>query len=74
MRERIESILKDVIQTGEFYDCEDFVSEGLLDSLGVITIVNRLEKEFAITIDGGDIVADAFENVDSICNLVSKYT
>lgn len=73
MKAKVEEILKDVMQTDEFYDSDDFLSDGLLDSLGVITIVVRLEKEFSVMIEGSDVVADAFINVDSICALVSKY-
>ncbi len=73
MKEKVESILRQVMENDDFYDSDDFFSDGLLYSLGVIAIVVLLEKNFSISIKGGDIVADSFINVDSICDLVSKY-
>ena len=73
MKEKVEDILQRVIGNEEFYDSDDFLSDGLLDSLGVVAIVGMLENEFSISIKGSDVVADAFVNTDSICDLVSKY-
>ena len=46
-----------------------FLEEGIIDSTGVLELVNFLEEEFEITIDDEELIP---ENLDSINN-VSGY-
>ena len=41
----------------------DLLMTGLVDSLGVVMIVEWLERELAITIDPGDVVLEHFRSV-----------
>lgn len=41
----------------------DLLMTGLVDSLGVVMIVDWLERELAITIDPGDVVLEHFRSV-----------
>jgi len=44
----------------------DLVMSGLVDSLGVVMIVEWLERRLDVTIDPGDVVIEHFASVGSI--------
>ncbi len=72
MEKKILEILEEVRPEFEFGESEDFIEDGLLDSFDIVTIIDSLEKEFGIVIDGLDVVPENFVNVDSIKSLVEK--
>lgn len=72
MENKILEILEEVRPEFEFGKSEDFIEDGLLDSFDIVTIIDSLEKEFGIVIDGLDVVPENFVNVDSIKSLVEK--
>lgn len=45
-----------------------FLDEGIIDSTGVLELVNFIEEKFAIKVDDDDMVP---ENLDSINNVVN---
>lgn len=51
----------------------DFVADGMLDSLDVITLVATLDKTYGISIEGVDIVPEHFQNLDTLAALLGKY-
>lgn len=46
-----------------------FLEEGIIDSTGVLELVDWLEKEFGISVDDEELIP---ENLDSV-NLLSAY-
>ena len=44
----------------------DLVTSGLVDSLGIILVVDWLERRLAIRIDPADVVLEYFESVQSM--------
>jgi acyl carrier protein len=44
----------------------DLVMTGLVDSLGIILVVEWLERRLDIRIDPGDVVLEHFESVDAM--------
>ena len=71
--EKILVLLRQVREDVDFSTSDDFIRDNLLDSLGVMTLVDVLEEAFDITIDNDDIVYDNFKNVDAILTLIGKY-
>ena len=72
IKEKIIEIIGDVIY-GEDYDISpssDLFNDLLCDSLDVLDIVLRIEKEFGIRIS--DEVMESFHTVDDIINYVSS--
>ena len=49
-------------------DETSFLEEGIIDSTGVLELVNFLEEDFEITIDDEELIP---ENLDSINNVTS---
>ena len=59
---------------GEFLKSDNFILDGLLDSFDVVLLVSDLDKKFDISINGTDITIDNFTSINSIVDLVSRYT
>ena len=53
----------------ELTDEFELLEEGVLDSLGIMALVEYLEAAFDIVIDEDDIVAERFETIASIAAL-----
>jgi len=72
MKDIILKILTETRPEFNFSESIDFIEQGLLDSFDVINLVNSLDAEFGISIDGMDILPENFSSVDSIVNLLIK--
>lgn len=57
----------------DFENSENFIEEGLLDSMDIVALVDSVEGEYGITIPGTAISAKNFSNLDSIVELIEKY-
>jgi len=65
-------ILKEIRPEFDFAASQDFISDGMLDSFDMITLVSALDKNYGISIDGTDIVPENFQNVETIATLIRK--
>lgn len=72
MRERVIEILNGIRPEFDFSEDVNFIEERMLDSLDLVNLVEKLEREYSIVIDGLDIVTDNFSSLDSILNLLKK--
>jgi acyl carrier protein len=73
MKERIIEILSDIRPESDFVKSENFIEEGLLDSLDIVAFVESLEEEYDIEIPGTEISQKNFSSLDGIIELVKKY-
>lgn len=71
--DKIKEILEQVMESNEFEDSDDFIADGLLDSLQVMEMVEAIEEAFDIEISGRDIVPENFASVEKIAELIYKY-
>lgn len=63
----IEFITSDVaLDEGEIDGATDLLLTGLVDSLGVVLIVEWIEVELGRTIDPADVVLENFQTVDAM--------
>ena len=69
----IAEILKETRPELDFTASQDFISDGMLDSFDIVTLVSELDKLYQISIAGLDIVPENFRDVASIERLVVKY-
>jgi acyl carrier protein len=65
-------ILKEIRPEFDFATSQDFISDGMLDSFDMITLVASLDKNFNISIQGTDILPEHFQNVGTIEALLRK--
>lgn len=72
MKEEIISILNDLRPEFDFTDDVNFIEEGMLDSFDVVSLVDELESQFNIKINGTDVIAENFSTLDKIEALVKK--
>ena len=50
---------------------QDLLISGLLDSLGVMSLVHFLEQEFEVGIPPEDVTIENFQTVEAICGYLS---
>ena len=71
MKERIRSFIIENFLFGNddgLKDNASFLEEGIIDSTGILELVNFMEEEFSITVDDEELIP---ENLDSINNVTS---
>lgn len=73
MKEKVLEILSNIRPEFDFTADVNFIEEGMLDSFDLVTLVDALDTEFNILIDGGDILPENFASLNSIVNLLEKY-
>ena len=74
MEKKILETLLSVRPEGEFLNSDNFILDGILDSFDIVILVSDLDKKFNISIEGIDIIANNFTNLESITTLVSSYS
>lgn len=70
---KIISILQQIRPEADYGASQDFIEDGLLDSFDLVTLVSELDRTFAISIAGTDIVPENFRNADAIEALLRRY-
>ena len=70
---KILEILQTIRPGEDYASSQDYVSDGLLDSFDLVTLVTELDRTFSISIDGVDIVAENFQNLAAIRKLLEKH-
>ena len=69
----ILTVLKRIRPESDFTASDDFIRDGMLDSFDVVMLVSELDKTFAISIAGTDIIPDHFKDLKAIETLLNKY-
>ena len=70
MKKTLE-IVQEVVGYNIHIDIDtDLLQEGVLDSLGIVRLVGKIEDEFKIRIDVDDLIPENFVNVQAIDKLV----
>jgi acyl carrier protein len=54
-------------------DEDQLVESGIIDSLGVMTILSFLDERFSIQVSGNDLIPENFESVSAISALIARY-
>jgi len=68
----VTEILKEIRPEFDFTASADFITDGMLDSFDIVTLVAALDKNYGISIPGTDILPENFQNVASIEILVRR--
>lgn len=72
MKDKIVEILTDLRPEFDFSENVNFIEEGMLDSFDMVSLVDELESQFNIKINGIDVIADNFSSLDKIEALLKK--
>ena len=70
--DRIYEILTGLRSEFDFRSSKDFITDGILDSFDVISLVTELEENYKILIDALDILPENFCSAEAIANVVRK--
>lgn len=70
--EKVLRMLEEIRPEFDFRNTSNFIQNGLLDSLDIITLVSMLDEFFHISINGIDIIPNNFEDIESINKLILK--
>lgn len=59
-------------ETGDVGDDDPLLDSGIVDSMGILQLVNFLESEFSINVDDEEVVPENFETMNSIAAFVGS--
>lgn len=80
MDNNLERDLKDFIRKEFLFDRPDtdlsndlsLIESGIIDSLGIFTLISHLEDAFGVQIQPEDVVIENFETIDSIKKMIAE--
>jgi acyl carrier protein len=73
VRNKVLELLREIDSNVDFSSSDDFLADGYIDSLGVMSLLEMLESEFDIDINGEDITPGNFRNLETINIMIEKY-
>jgi acyl carrier protein len=65
-------ILHDALAT-PLTDQDLLIESGIIDSLGIMTLLTFLEEKFSIQIPGEDLMPENFSSISSITTLIERH-
>lgn len=68
----IQTQLLDETDGIELEENDDLLGSGIIDSMGVMSLINFLENQFDIQIPPQDLIIENFMSVNAITNYLSK--
>ena len=69
---KLIDILHDIDPEKNFESSEDFIADGLLDSVDLQDLFARLEDEYGIELAGTDLAPQNFQNIATIKDLLES--
>lgn len=74
MNNKIIKILSEIRPDVNFNNNVDFIKNGMLDSLDIISLISELEHSFQISFSNEEIIPENFESIDAICRIINTKT
>lgn len=73
MKEAIkEYVVGELLSGKDVDDADDLLLSGLVDSLGVMRLVNHLEQQYSIKIPPEDVTIEHFMNIEAISLYIER--
>lgn len=70
---KLVDILQSLHPNFDFEQSRDFFMDGYLDSFDLTKLIVQLEDSYDIELDGEDVRADNFKNVEVLQQLLERY-
>ena len=70
--EKLEKILNDIKPGVDFKKEKKLITDNILTSFDIITLVATLSSEYDITIDVADIIPENFESIELIQKIIDS--
>ena len=64
-------LLHDVMDT-PLQDGDQLIESGIIDSLGIMTLLVFMEEKFSLQIPSEDLVPENFDSITAISNLIDR--
>lgn len=72
IREGVLAILKELHEDIDFEEEDKMVEDKILDSFDLVTLVTELGEEFDVDITAKDFIAENFNSVDSLADMIAR--
>jgi acyl carrier protein len=69
----LAEVLHRIRPKADFTTSRDFIGEGLLDSLDLVALIAALNHTYRISIQGGEVVVEDFQNLESLAGLLKRH-
>lgn len=66
-------LLQEITGNSNLSEQSALLGDALIDSFDIITLVERLEEAFAVTIPANEMLPDNFDSVEHIVRLILAY-
>ena len=73
MKEKILEIIEEICPLEDIEEDTLLIEMGILDSLAIVSLIEKIEKELVIEIGDEDIILENFATVKAIDDLLRKY-
>lgn len=72
MRDELIEILEQIRPDVDFENEDNLITDGILDSIDVVSLVGEIDEEFDVQIHVEDLTPDNFNSVDAIIALINR--
>lgn len=72
MDEKILELLEAIQPGANFAESQNFLDDGLIDSVDVVMITTSLEDQFGISVPGDEITPENYASLKRLAALVAK--
>jgi acyl carrier protein len=70
---RIRAFIQDTFQAPEDFPADrSLLDSGIIDSIGVLTLVTWIEQEFGFLIDDEDVLPENLDGIDALAAFVAR--
>ncbi len=70
---KLLEILQEIHPQFDYETSQDFFADGLIDSFDLTRLIAALEEEFDLSIDGTELNAENFKNLDALQGLLLRH-
>ncbi len=70
--DKIIEFLKELHEDVNFEECDTLVTDEILDSFDIVTLIAEIADEFDVQISANHITPENFNSAEAIWNLVSE--
>lgn len=72
MKEEIINIIQDINPYIDITDDMDLIEEDVLDSIGIVLLMQQLEETFGVSIPQESVEVSDFKSIDTIIDLIER--
>lgn len=71
--EKLIEILEELVPEEEFEGRSNLVTDGVLDSFAILSLISEISYEMGVDIPVSDVVPENFDSVDAIMAVIEKH-